>query len=267
MSETLRVMTWNLWARNGPWRQRAGGIEAVIAEADPDLCCLQEVWRDEHGNDQATGLAERLGYEVTTSFDARDRPHMANAILSRWPLRDVEVLALPGVPGERSYRSVIGAVAEAPNGPVPIYVTHLHWPYDGSEVRVRQVRFVHSFVKRRRRSDDDAFPPVLAGDLNATPESAEVRQLTGREPGLRPGLVFHDAWPQVGDGPGYTWSGHNPHLAEASWPNRRVDYVLVAWPRAKPVGNPQAARLAGTEPVDGVVPSDHYAVVADLRSL
>jgi hypothetical protein len=26
-----------------------------------------------------------------------------------------------------------------------------------------------------------------------------------------------------------------------------------------------AARLAGTEPVDGIIPSDHYGVVADIR--
>ena len=42
--------------------------------------------------------------------------------------------------------------------------------------------------------------------------------------------------------------------------------MFVSWPRPKPVGNPVAAWLAGVEPVDGIVPSDHAAVVVDLST-
>jgi len=38
----------------------------------------------------------------------------------------------------------------------------------------------------------------------------------------------------------------------------------VSWPRPKPLGNPRRAWLAGVDPVDGVWPSDHAAVVVDL---
>ena len=77
-----------------------------------------------------------------------------------------------------------------------------------------------------------------------------------------------DAWEQVGEGPGWTWRRENPHVTDSAWPNRRLDYVLVSWPRPKPVGNSSIARLVGTEPVDvdgePVWASDHAGVVVDL---
>ena len=42
------------------------------------------------------------------------------------------------------------------------------------------------------------------------------------------------------------------------------DYVLVG-PHRKGRGRVQSVRLGGTAPVDGVWPSDHFAVVADLQ--
>ena len=63
---------------------------------------------------------------------------------------------------------------------------------------------------------------------------------------------------------GHTWATANPYLADGAMPNRRLDYLLVSWPRPRPAGNPVRCWLAGTEAVDGVQPTDHYAVVADL---
>ena len=82
-----------------------------------------------------------------------------------------------------------------------------------------------------------------------------------------PGLVFQDAWEVAGDGgPGFTWSLDNELCVEPAWPRRRLDYVLVVWPRPRPLGNPISCRVVGTDPVDGVQPSDHFAVAADLVS-
>jgi hypothetical protein len=87
------------------------------------------------------------------------------------------------------------------------------------------------------------------------------------------GIVFTDVWEQAGGhgagvDPGHTWRAANPHTADSAWPNRRLDYLLVSWPRPKPVGNPIEAWTVGTDAieVDGrpVWPSDHAAVVADF---
>jgi len=50
----------------------------------------------------------------------------------------------------------------------------------------------------------------------------------------------------------------------AAHPNRRLDYVMVSWPRRRGAGHVASCALAGTTPVDGVWASDHYAVVADI---
>ena len=48
-------------------------------------------------------------------------------------------------------------------------------------------------------------------------------------------------------------------------PDRRIDYILVGWPEARGAGHIVDCRIAGNEPVGGVWPSDHHAVLAELR--
>lgn len=45
----------------------------------------------------------------------------------------------------------------------------------------------------------------------------------------------------------------------------RIDHVLSAWPRRGGAGHPVHCEVIGDEPVGGVVASDHYGVLADLR--
>ena len=80
-----------------------------------------------------------------------------------------------------------------------------------------------------------------------------------------PKLVFFDAWRAGGDGPGTTWDNRNGFAAADSEPDRRIDYVLVGYPRDVGVGHVTAATLVGDEPVGGVWPSDHFGVCADVR--
>ena len=39
----LRVMTWNLWWRFGPWAQREVAIRSIVQAQSPDVLLLQEV--------------------------------------------------------------------------------------------------------------------------------------------------------------------------------------------------------------------------------
>lgn len=117
------------------------------------------------------------------------------------------------------------------------------------------------------RGDPEVAPPVIVGgDFNAPPDADEIRMLTGRSAAPETGVVLSDCWEHVGEGPGPTWRDDNPYQSSSAWPNRRLDYVFISWPRPKPLGNPVRAWLAGREAVDGVVPSDHAAVVVDLIS-
>jgi endonuclease/exonuclease/phosphatase family metal-dependent hydrolase len=264
----VRILTWNVWGRNGPWEARQPAIAAVVAAEAPDVVCLQEAWSADDEPSQAEVLAGALGFHhVDAEHHRRGRSsvRIGNAILSRWPIAASETVWLPRLDGGLPYRTLLRAEIDRPAGAVAVHCTHFDWQYDASAARVVQARAITRFVASKRGDPALEHPPVVAGDLNAVPDADEVRLLTGRSAGGVPGLVFQDSWEVAGDGStGVTWTRRNPYCVDAAWPERRLDYVLVGWPRPRPLGNPQVCRVVGIDPVNGVQPSDHYGVVVDL---
>ena len=263
----LRILTWNLWWRFGPWEDRLPAILAAVDALAPDIACLQEVWIEEASGRSSAGLAaDRLGgfHHVTSSRFTTDGVSFGNAVVSRWPIAGHEVLDLPATATSEELRTCLRADIETPAGPVQVFSTHLNWRFDESHVRQEQVRAICSFVASSPPRD---YPPVLCGDFNAAPDSDEVRMLTGRMAVPVDRLVFHDAWEVAGDRAdrGLTWSNANPYACLDLEPDRRIDYVFVGWPKAGGRGHVESCQVVGTEPVNGVLPSDHYGVVADLR--
>jgi endonuclease/exonuclease/phosphatase family metal-dependent hydrolase len=259
----MRVMTWNLWWRHGPWQRRLEAIAATMAEVSPDLCGLQEVWEAD-GQNLAAELADRLGMHWCWAEAVRSRNDEAlgNAILSRWPITAQAEVRLPSgdIP---EGRVAVHARVDAPGGALPMFTTHLAYQPGASLVRVAQVRRLAEFTAAH--ASDCAYPPVITGDLNAEPDSDEIRLLGGMltAPAV-PGLVLLDAWRYADPGdPGFTWDRRNGYQGESLIPNSRIDYVLVGLHRHGH-GRVRSTRLAGTAPVDGVWPSDHFAVVSDL---
>lgn len=266
---TMRVATWNIWWRFGADPAgRFEGIARELAESAADVICLQEVYIDRSGND-AQRLGERLGYEaiITDTLGEREQS-MGNAVLSRWPVTEHGEVRLPGSDGRPGVRRALWVRVAAPTGTVTVICTHLAYRFDESALRSTQLEAVMALADELRSTPPEESPPViLAGDLNAVPDSDEIKMLTGRRPVPAPGLVFVDCWPQVSDDRGHTWVRRNPHLHDAVWPERRLDYVLTSWPRDKAIGRTVTARLLGDGPVDGVWPSDHLGVVVDLTTV
>src|SRR5258705_209161 len=60
----MRVVTWNVWWRFGPWEQRREAILSVLGGLRPDVVGLQEGWARGEEN-LAAWLAERLGMDLT----------------------------------------------------------------------------------------------------------------------------------------------------------------------------------------------------------
>lgn len=262
-ARSLRVATWNLWWRHGDVAERAPAILEAIRAVDPDIIGLQEVCSLDP--DQPQWLRDELGIEVVAAPGGEDdRFTITNAIASRWPIvaSDWRYLDVGDMP---KHRTVLWAQVDGPAGPIDVYTAHLSHGFDQSALRQRQLGEIATWVAEQRRADGSGFPPILLGDLNAVPDSDEIRQLTGRAAPPVPGLVFSDAWELAGRGDGVTYSESNPYVDESAWPERRLDYVLVGWPRRRPSGNPLSARLFGVEPHRGVVGSDHYGVVVDLH--
>ncbi|CAL9539324.1 hypothetical protein SUDANB95_04164 [Actinosynnema sp. ALI-1.44] len=266
----MRLMTWNLWWRFGPWRERHQAITRTLRDVVPDVLALQETWTED-GRSQHRLLAEELGLASvgTASDQAPGSPGLGNAVLSRWPIVGSRVVDLSDSPAEP--RTALIADIETPWGAVQVVSTHLSWRPAAGSVRRRQTRLIKS---RLDRQEPGALPPIVMGDLNCEPTSDELRQLVGLTAAdSEGGPVFMDCWQQARPNLlGHTWDRKNPYAAATPWPDRRVDYVLAGLPEPDLVEQGKAAwyevggcELAGTSPIDGVLPSDHYAVVASLQ--
>lgn len=272
----LSVLTQNLWHDAGPYARRAARIRAWIEQLAPDLIGFQEALRGP-GFDQAAELLDGLGYHLdyvcasrfwrTPERERGRRPanEFGNAIASRWPIEAREALALPDA-GDGETRAALSVTVASPHGPIGFSCTHLHWKFRHGAVRERQVAAVCDLALRRRPRG--GFPPILVGDFNAEPESAEIRYVTGLQSLGGRSVAFLDAWRQAGDGgPGITWSNHNAYARIALEPDRRIDYVFAGFPlRGSGIGRIERCRVVCDDEREGVWPSDHFGVFAELRT-
>lgn len=273
-SEALRVLTLNLWHRSGDWPARREAIVRGISQLAPDVVGFQEVEALERDDgsiaNQAEEIAVRCGMRMTygvshsSALPDGGRRHFGNAVLSRFPVTRSTCRPLPE--GRRDEpRSVLHCVLGTPWGPVPVFVTHLAWRLDAGSDRVRQVRYLVRIVDELCPREAQGFPPVLLGDLNAEPDTDEIRYLTGLSSLRPPADRFADAWRYGGAGPGYTYDPVNPFAALSEEPARRIDYILVRGPGDDGLGRPRNPRLALAHPYDGVHASDHFGVVTNLE--
>jgi endonuclease/exonuclease/phosphatase family metal-dependent hydrolase len=257
---TLRIITWNVWGRYGPWPEREAAIIATLQAARPDILVLTESWAK--GSDsQCTRLAGLLGlpHHVFSGVAAQEDEDALSgvAVMSRWPIQHESSLTFGSA-------RVQFARLSGPRGPVLVYGLVMDaWWFDESQARQNAVRELLTSIGR---AQDKRAPLVVCGDFNTDPDSDEIRMLTGRTTAPVPGLSFYDTWTTAGPlEPGHTWSNGNPWATQLLWPDRRIDYIFSANPRPGGAGHPVRAALLGSEPVDGTYPSDHYALQADLR--
>jgi endonuclease/exonuclease/phosphatase family metal-dependent hydrolase len=257
-----RVATLNIWNRQGPWAQRAALLRAQLAALDADAICLQEVLGFTGMPSQAHELAEGTGWHVhyAPAWTLGGGLTLGNAILSPHALSDCAVLALPSPP-ELDARTVAFARVAAPHGPIPLFVAYLHHHAHLGHVRRRHVRALADHVARL--APIDGPPPVLAGDFNADPDADEMRFLRGLATIDDTSVHFADAW-LVNTTPGFTYDRRNDYALRSREPSRRIDYIYVRGPGKHLCGEPLTARLICDAPTDGVWPSDHFGVVADI---
>jgi endonuclease/exonuclease/phosphatase family metal-dependent hydrolase len=239
----MRVATFNI--HHGDGQDGVPDLERTartLAATGGDLIGLQEV--DRHFSarsgwvDQAAWLGERLDMQVVFGANldlsptepGAPRRQYGNALLSAYDILDWHNILLPRL-GNDEQRGLLDVLVDVADGSLThILVTHLQ--HDSRTARLLQVDAIRQVLASSEP------PVVLAGDLNARPDTTEIRQLTD---------ALVDAWATAGRGPGYTFSARRPRA--------RIDYVmssddLVAW--GAEVMRSQAA--------------DHLPLVADLQS-
>jgi endonuclease/exonuclease/phosphatase family metal-dependent hydrolase len=236
----LRVMTYNIHHAEGEDKKLdVERIAKVITAQKPDLVAVQEVdvnTQRTGGIDEAAELGRLTGMHVVfgKAMDYQGGQY-GQAILSRYPIKSHTVHRLPGAAGKEPRIAVEARIATpAELAPEIRFVgTHLDHVRDDTD-RAAQVKELNRLFVAA-----DAPLTVLAGDLNAAPDS-------------RPMDVLLEHWNDARE-EGKPAEATIP----ATQPNRKIDWVLL----------PKAARwrTVATHVVDEPVASDHRPVVADLR--
>jgi endonuclease/exonuclease/phosphatase family metal-dependent hydrolase len=238
----LRVVSYNIHSGQGNLAATADAIRAL----SPDLVALQEVdvhWSDRSGfADQAASLGEMLGMQVRFAPIYQLAPirlgdpqrEFGVALLSKLPVidftnRPITRLSTQEIdPRPTPMPGLLEARLDIHGTVVRVFNTHLDYRLDPA-VRAQQVQEMVVDI------GSSTLPTILLGDLNATPDAAELQPLFVR---------LHDTWPSA-SGPGFTYPAEDPR--------KRIDYVLISSHfRVRSAAVPTAAA------------SDHRPVLVEL---
>lgn len=250
----LRVMSFNIRYPSpddgaNRWPLRRALVVRTIAEADPDVIGMQEMFR-EQGRDIVDALPA-YSWVGTGRGGGRDDEHMGlfwrrdRLTLIRWGefwLSDTPEVAGSISWGNLYQRMVTWGEFSRPSDGRRFIVFNTHFPYraeDGA-ARAKAARLLADRIAQQ----SEGLPVVLTGDFNDVPDSSTYRILT---------TGLSDGWRAAArrSGPDGTFNGFS------GAGDRRIDWVLT---RGFRVGEVRTiARREGA-----VFPSDHWPVLADL---
>lgn len=284
----LRVVQLNVDSVLGPlWPERRHEIVTWLDELNPDVVCLQEIWQDDRHPNTGGWIAEHAADDWIWEFGGFALPdpdavgadpsfRSGSAILSRWPLDEVELMCLPISQDEPGPTYITSRPPALPPGMpfellhvrtagVDVYSTHLQPQPRQAYHRVRQVLFIDDAI-RRTRDPSSSMPPILCGDFNAEPTSDEIRFLTANAVIDGRSTYFQDAWAVIHDRGGVTQDPENDLYARLNVPPKRIDYVFVGDPFLRPDGAGRVMRtsLAFDDRRTGTFASDHYGLSVDI---
>ncbi|HWO98328.1 MAG TPA: endonuclease/exonuclease/phosphatase family protein [Bacillus sp. (in: firmicutes)] len=186
-------------------------IARIIEEADADVIGLQEVdnhWSERSDfQDQAKWLADRLGmfYTYAANLDreplneGEPRRQYGTAILSKYPILESENHPLTKI-GNTEQRGLLEAAINVKGNHVHVYNTHLALTSAERKIQVEEII---------RIAGESKGPKVMMGDLNATPESDEMKPMYAN---------YRDAFGNQNEA--YTYSAENP--------TKRIDYIFTS---------------------------------------
>jgi len=196
---------------------------AYLRDRRPDVVAVLEV--DADWATALDGLADVFPHRVI-------RPRTDNfgiALLSRWPLDDVEVVAFT----DTGFPSIVATVRR-PAGDFRFIATHPYPPFNARSTD----QLVTHLGGVAAAAVASSLPCLVAGDFNATPWSRPFRRLVATS-----GLVDS----ALGRGVQATWHAHLPA------PRIPIDHVLVP---------PEATVLRREVGPD--IGSDHFPIEAEI---
>ncbi len=235
-SKIIRVLTYNIYhgeTMRGDFNLDT--IAGVIKSLNPDLVALQEVdFKTERAKqmDLAMELGQRTGlvpiFGKAMDFSGGE---YGEAILSRYTFFSTQNHALGGTEG-REPRSALEVNVELRSGDIIRFIgTHLDHTRDETD-RINQATKLNNLFSK------DDTPSILAGDLNARPESKTME-------------ILLKEWAKS--------SSENIPTSPSANPRAKIDYILF-----RPA---KRWRVIETRVIDEKVGSDHCPFLSVLELL
>lgn len=249
LPDEIRVVTYNIHHGEGVDREfNLKRIANVLLAVEPHIVALQEVdqrTRRASGVDQPSELEKLTGMKAVFAKNIDfDGGGYGTAVLTKLPVRKSESVKLksfyPPTKQNAEQRGVQVLELGAEDEPGLLFLnTHLDYRPPDDE-RMASAKTINELVAQR-----GDMPAILAGDLNATPESRPIEE-------------FRKQWKIVGMPSDAKPQSATPLLTfPAGKPDRWIDYVLV-----RPA---ERWEVVEVRVLDEAVASDHRPLLAVLR--
>jgi len=209
-SAQLRVLCYNIhYGQGNDGVYDLERLADVIRKTKPDLVALQEVdvVVERSGRvHQARRLSELTGLPVRYGPTQHYQGGLfGNAVLTNLPIVDVRIEPLPYTESTADLttypRAAIAVTVTSKSGK-PLRFISTHFQHNVPEDRVAEAKAINTLFA----NDDETMPTILAGDMNATPESEPVQ-------------ILNEKWTNAID------ADVSPSVP-SSQPRTRIDYVF-----------------------------------------
>lgn len=233
-------------------------IAAEVNRLDADVVLLEEVpWTRSTGNG-AQYLAQQLDYNYVY-YRAEGNRHLiffetGQAILSRYPLKNVISTVLPPRAGFFESRVALGATVITDLGEIWLFAAHLTDKKDDPQINSGQAASLKEFVE-----SNTTGLTVVGGDFNAQPDTPQIMDLTERWTDTYQALYPSDA--------GFTCCIDNLTAGSDEPLEERIDYIFFV-----DKGNEAVSILSARHVFDQPFPandgwqwaSDHTGLLVEL---
>jgi beta-glucosidase len=258
----VKVMTMNLRHDANEWKRRFALIADEIDRLDPDIIGLQEIEIADDQADALNDLLERRGHARYHVYQKRKSGFIGYftgegvGIMSRWPIVEKRHEDL----GKRR-TAVFARVKHPAGGYIDVVNTHLEHGGgpEGDATRLDQAEQTVGLADR----NDDCWPAVLTGDMNARPGSPPLEHMTASG--------FVDSYRRV-HGADTPKTGNTAMivLREGAFtqnPKSRIDFVLGRSAGRRTLRPVSSEVCFKNHDAKGFYPSDHLGVMTtyDVR--
>lgn len=274
--KSVRIVTLNCWSEGRePSEKRWPLLAAELQALDPDVVCLQEVFR----RPKAQMLQKALGFRLLVDGSK----HSGLVLISHLKKSGSGFMKYQmRSPTENYDRHALWVRLKVGKSDWDFFVTHLSWKLPESEIRQHQIAEIWDWMDQKNGGER---PCVLTGDMNATPYSDEMKFLAGhqwlylsregRARMMKAHQPFLDSFAEFHRSRGKskssrepaswnTWSYKNSYTLRAGLPERRIDYLWFRSAQMSPKLSVKSSKICFNQSRSQIFPSDHFGVVTEI---